>query len=162
MLIWEHFVIRKDQTHVCDMFFFNVFFKFRFQCFECLLSKNKVLSVTMNEIFDPFFFITVSEMDYENESPPEVYHHLLQHNRHIVYEIKLSLILILGSVIILICVMYIVSQCKRKIAAERKWAKNRCSNCDKKALLRHSPEVSQMLTDNEIIGQTKISKEFFV
>lgn len=101
-------------------------------------------------------------MDYENESPPEVYHHLLLHNRHIVYEIKLSLILILGTVIILICVMYIVSQCKRRRAAGVKCTKNRCSDCDRKALLRHSTEVSQMLTDNEIIGKTKISKEFFV
>lgn len=101
-------------------------------------------------------------MDYENESPPEVYHHLLLHNRHIVYEIKLSLILILGTVIILICVMYIVSQCKRRRAAGVKSSKNRCNDCDRKALLRHSSEVSQMLTDNEIIGKTKIGKEFFV
>lgn len=101
-------------------------------------------------------------MDYENESPPEVYHHLLLHNRHIVYEIKLSLILILGTVIILICVMYIVFQCKRRRAAGVKCTKNRCSDCDRKALLRHSSEVSQMLTDNEIIGKTKIGKEFFV
>lgn len=102
-------------------------------------------------------------MDYENESPPEVYHHLLLHNRHIVYEIKLSLILILGTVIILICVMYIVSQCKRRRAAAGiKSTKNRCNDCDRKALLRHSSEVSQMLTDNEIIGKTKIGKEFFV
>lgn len=101
-------------------------------------------------------------MDYENESPPEVYHHLLLHNRHIVYEIKLSLILILGTVIILICVMYIVSQCKRRRAAGVKCTKNRCSDCDRKALLQHSSEVSQVLTDNEIIGKTKIGKEFFV
>lgn len=101
-------------------------------------------------------------MDYENESPLEVYHHLLLHNRHIVYEIKLSLILILGTVIILICVMYIVSQCKRRRAAGVKSSKNRCNDCDRKALLRHSSEVSQMLTDNEIIGKTKIGKEFFV
>lgn len=111
-----------------------------------------------------FFFSAwnVFVMDYENESPLEVYHHLLLHNRHIVYEIKLSLILILGTVIILICVMYIVSQCKRRRAAGVKSSKNRCNDCDRKALLRHSSEVSQMLTDNEIIGKTKIGKEFFV
>lgn len=139
------------------MFFYFFSLTMFFQC----LKRFFFLSFTMLL----FFFFSVWKyfvMDYENESPPEVYHHLLLHNRHIVYEIKLSLILILGTVIILICVMYIVSQCKRRRAAGVKCTKNRCSDCDRKALLQHSSEVSQMLTDNEIIGKTKIGKEFFV
>lgn len=137
------------------------FYFFSLTMFFSVSEKVFFLSFTMLL----FFFLSVWKdfvMDYENESPPEVYHHLLLHNRHIVYEIKLSLILILGTVIILICVMYIVSQCKRRRAAGVKCTKNRCSDCDRKALLQHSSEVSQMLTDNEIIGKTKIGKEFFV
>lgn len=101
-------------------------------------------------------------MEDVSESAPEVYHHILLNNRHIVYEIKLSLILILGSLAILACVVYIVTQCKRKHSTDVKYVKNRCCNCDKKALLRHSTEMANMLTDNEIIGETKIRKEFFV
>lgn len=101
-------------------------------------------------------------MEDISESPPEFYHHIMLENRHIVFEIKLSLILILGCLAILACIIYIIMQCKRKQSTTMTFARNRCGSCDKRALLRHSHEAKKMLSHNEIIGETKQSKEFFV
>lgn len=45
----------------------------------------------------------------------EAYHRFLRHNKHILLQIKMSIIFFIGGVVIAICVVYIVLQCKTKL-----------------------------------------------
>ncbi|CAG5119773.1 unnamed protein product [Candidula unifasciata] len=45
----------------------------------------------------------------------EAYHRFLRHNEHILLQIKMSVIVFIGGVIIAICVVYIVIQCRTNV-----------------------------------------------
>ncbi|KAK3743210.1 hypothetical protein RRG08_064063 [Elysia crispata] len=45
----------------------------------------------------------------------EAYHRLINHNKHLLLQIKMTVILFIGVVVIIVCIAYIVIQCRSKI-----------------------------------------------
>ncbi|RUS79585.1 hypothetical protein EGW08_012656 [Elysia chlorotica] len=45
----------------------------------------------------------------------EAYHRLINHNKHLLLQIKMTVILFIGAVVIVVCIAYIVIQCRVKI-----------------------------------------------
>lgn len=44
----------------------------------------------------------------------EAYRRVVWHNKHLLFELKLSVIVVLGGIIVLACVVYIVLQCRSR------------------------------------------------
>lgn len=46
-------------------------------------------------------------------SQVEMYHQLMHDNKKLIYEIKIGIVTIIGSLVIIVCLIYIFIQCKR-------------------------------------------------
>ncbi|XP_059172802.1 uncharacterized protein LOC131953584 [Physella acuta] len=81
-------------------------------------------------------------------SDAEAYHHYLDRNKHLLLQIKMSVIFFVGGVIIVICVVYIFIQCRTKVVKPvLKQVQNRRSlKEDKKALFGSSDTLENLLT----------------
>lgn len=64
-----------------------------------------------------------TELTYDT-AKEEKYEHFVDQNKHLVYELKLGVILIIGGIIILVCIVYIIYQCKRKHSRSSKQRNN--------------------------------------
>lgn len=53
--------------------------------------------------------------EISNGSPSnvEMYHRLMHDNKKLIYEIKIGVISAIGSIVIIVCLVYIVIQCRR-------------------------------------------------
>lgn len=113
---------------------------------------------------------TGSDLRFHNEisegslSQVEMYHHLMQDNKQVIYEIKIGIISVIGSLIIIVCLIYIVVQCKRnstkiytKLARNRRPLDGRRSNSE-----IHSSTESLLHTRTHITLDTKSEQAFFV
>lgn len=45
----------------------------------------------------------------------EAYHRLIDHNKHLLLQIKMTVILFIGVVVIIVCIIYIFTQCRTKL-----------------------------------------------
>lgn len=78
--------------------------------------KEVTLSPTMDEELRSD---TGSDIRFHDEisggslSRVETYHQLMHHNKKLVYEIKIGVISAIGSIIIIVCLVYIIVQCRR-------------------------------------------------
>lgn len=73
------------------------------------LYNNELVLQTMS----PDNHLHPQAIDYDIEKE-EKYEHTVVESKHLVYELKLGIILIIGGIIIVLCLFYILSQCKRK------------------------------------------------
>ena len=111
---------------------------------------------------------TGSDIRFHNDISPgspsqvELYHKLIHDNKKLIYEIKIGIISVIGSIIILVCLIYIAIQCKRSSSKlYNTYMKNRRPD------LKASDGLNDS-TENLLQGKTHISikkkhdKEFFV
>lgn len=101
----------------------------------------------------------------EMEEPSSItrYHHLIIRNKHILSEIKLSVVIVIGSIVIVACLVYIVIQCRTKGNAARAM-KNRRAD-DEEELFDSSDTTEQLLPqppDNAIRLKVRREPEFYV
>ncbi|GFO07811.1 hypothetical protein PoB_003431600 [Plakobranchus ocellatus] len=45
----------------------------------------------------------------------EAYHRLIDHNKHLLLQIKMSVILFIGGIVIVVCIAYIFIQCRSRV-----------------------------------------------
>ncbi|KAK7496291.1 hypothetical protein BaRGS_00012456 [Batillaria attramentaria] len=90
----------------------------------------------------------------------EAYHRFLWHNKHVLFELKLSVIVILGGIIVLACVVYIVMQCRARI---RPPGQNKNRRDDEKELFGSTETLENLLpAENSIRLKVRREQEFFV
>lgn len=97
----------------------------------------------------------------------EAYHKFLSHNRHLIIQIKMSVIVFVGVVVIAICVVYIFFQCRTKVLKPlMKNAKMRrpSSHEERKELFGSTDTLDNLLPSDKNSLPLKIRKdtEFFV
>lgn len=62
---------------------------------------------------------TGSDIRFHDEISPgslsqvEIYHQLMHDNKQLIYEIKIGIVSVIGSIIILVCLFYIFMQCRK-------------------------------------------------
>lgn len=49
-----------------------------------------------------------------HETAIEAYHRRTAHNKHLVYDIRLALLVLIGTVVLVVCVVYLIIQCRLK------------------------------------------------
>lgn len=90
----------------------------------------------------------------------EAYHRFLWHNRHVLFELKLSVIVIVGGIIVLACVVYIAMQCRARVRPAGQ-SKNRRD--DEKELFGSTETLENLIpAENSIRLKVRRDKEFFV
>ncbi|KAK7010966.1 hypothetical protein BgiMline_002608 [Biomphalaria glabrata] len=97
----------------------------------------------------------------------ESQHTLLDHNKHLLLQIKMSVIFFVGGAIIVICLVYIVFQCRNKQAKHHlKQAHNRRPSEEKsKAFLGSNDTLENLLPEentNVIPIKIRKDREFYV
>lgn len=117
----------------------------------CLFFDFETFSLFI-EIMAPNLETGDSDMEYNIEKE-EKYEHLLIENKHLVYELKLGVILIIGGIVIVVCILYIIAQCRRKYSRT-----NRRQNNDQEKLMG-SREASEHLIH---VQSTEKGKEIFL
>lgn len=91
----------------------------------------------------------------------EAYHRFLWHNKHVLFELKLSVIVIVGGIIMLACVVYIVLQCRARSRSPPNQTKNRRD--DEKELIGSTETLENLIpAENSIRLKVRKGEEFFV
>ena len=103
--------------------------------------------------------------DHKDHTPrplggAEAYHRFLWHNKHVLFELKLSVIVIVGGIIMLACVVYIVLQCRARVRTLPQ-SKNRRD--DEKELFGSTETLENLIpAENSIRLKVRKGEEFFV
>jgi len=97
-------------------------------------------------------------------SKVEIYHQLIHDNKKLIYEIKIGVISAIGSIIIVVCLVYILIQLRR---GSSKFYNNYVRNrrpLDKSKTSQHDSTESLLntKTNTKISLSTKHDMEFFV
>lgn len=92
---------------------------------------------------------------------PEEYHLFLWHNKHLLFELKMSVIVVLGGIIVLACVVYIVIQCRARAKATAHAQSPRKE--DEKELFGSTETLDNLLpAENCIRLKVRKEQEFYV
>ncbi|KAL8622662.1 hypothetical protein ACOMHN_009296 [Nucella lapillus] len=91
----------------------------------------------------------------------EAYHRFLWHNKHVIFELKLSVMVVVGAIIIVVCVVYIALQCRARVRPVGS-GKNRRD--DEKELFGSSDTLENLIppVENSIRLKVRREQEFFV
>ena len=104
--------------------------------------------------------------DIENGSlsKVELYHKLMHDNKKLIYELKVGMISLIGSIIIIACIIYIVLQIKRNSKQIYAFVRNKRISTDREKLIEAPPESADNLlnTKTHIKIGTNCDKEFYV
>ena len=93
----------------------------------------------------------------------EQYHKLMHDNKQLIYELKIGIISIIGSIVIVASIVYIVLQLKRNSKQIYAFMKNRRTSEDMGRLIDSSESSENLLTtQTRITIGTKCEKEFYV
>lgn len=96
-------------------------------------------------------------------SEVEMYHRLIHDNKQLIYETKLGLIVVIGSVVIIVCLIYIGIQCKRKSKQIYKSVENRRRFERLKESKNYHESMESLLDSHTLITiNNESGKEFFV
>lgn len=118
---------------------------------------------------DEFASNTGSDIRFHDEisagslSKVEMYHQLMHDNKQLIYEIKIGIVSVIGTVIIIVCLIYIFLQCKRGSSNlyhsytrnRRHFERTKMSDC-------HESMENLLKTKTHITIGTKNEMEFFV
>jgi hypothetical protein len=96
-------------------------------------------------------------------SQVEMYHQLMHDNKQLIYEIKIGIVAVIGTIIIVVCLIYIFIQCKRSSSNllntysrnRRLFEKTTSKDC-------HESMENLLKTKTHITIGTKNEMEFFV
>lgn len=96
-------------------------------------------------------------------SKVEQYHKLMHDNKKLIYELKIGVISIIGSIIVIACIIYILLQLKRNSKQIYAFVRNRRTSDDRGKLLQTSESSENLLTAKTHIKiGTRCEKEFYV
>ena len=93
----------------------------------------------------------------------EQYHKLMHDNKQLIYELKIGILSIIGSIVIVACIIYVVLQLKRNSKQIYAFVKNRRTSEDKGRLIDSNEPSENLLSARTriAIGPT-CEKEFYV
>ena len=91
----------------------------------------------------------------------------IRENMHVVHEMKIVVVLVIGCVVLVACIVYIVSQCRRRRisnTSSSKFQRNRLASADMQILLEHQESAETLLHvgSKKTISRNEINKEFYV
>ena len=89
------------------------------------------------------------------------FHHLLIRNKHLLSEIKLSVILTIGGIVIIVCLVYIFVQCRSRSGSLTRLARNRRRD-DEKELVDSTDTLENLLPADAIKLKVRKEQEFYV
>ena len=93
----------------------------------------------------------------------EQYHKLMHDNKQLIYELKIGIISIIGSIVIVASIIYIVLQLRRNSKQIYAFVKNRRTSEDKGRLIDNSESSENLLSSRtRITIGAKCEKEFYV
>ena len=113
---------------------------------------------------------TGSDVRFHDEISPgspskvELYHKLMHDNKKLIYEIKIGIISVIGSIIIIVCLIYIVVQCRRSsMHLYNCYLRNRRPFDRSRKMMESNGSTESLLkTKTHIAIATKCDKEFYV
>ena len=96
----------------------------------------------------------------------ELYHKLMHDNKQLIYEMKIGIISVIGSIIIIVCLIYIAIQCRRSSNyVYNNYIRNRRTDKDSRKKLLHRQDSTESLLQTKAfisINGGKCDKEFYV
>ena len=97
---------------------------------------------------------------------PEAYDEFINHNKHLMVQIKTSVIFFIGGIVILVCMVYIVLQCKTKVVKPliKQSQDRKDSSQEKKPIYDSTDTLDNLLPSDMNCLPLKMRKdrEFFV
>lgn len=103
------------------------------------------------------------EIESGSLSKIEQYHKLIHDNKKLIYELKVGIISVIGSIIIIACIIYILLQLKRNSKQIYAFLRKNRTPEDKGRLLESSDSSENLLIARaHFTFETRCEKEFYV
>ena len=103
------------------------------------------------------------EIENGSLSKVELYHKLMHDNKKLIYELKVGMISIIGSIIIIACIIYILLQIKRNSKQIYAFVRNRRISDDRGKLIETRDSAENLMnTKTHIKIGTTCDREFYV